>query len=312
MTLELDSKPTRTRRPKGYEITGQSGVTEESADLAPVQGPSLSDVYDEPEETTPQWLADSRASRAAAKALADDIDDILTAPALEESDTAEIPMTPEQQAEFERRARMGLGGPQEPTILVTTYDANGESIDAEVVRSERAQEAAATGEPDPERIPQSKQIEMPGFEGHKATKVTVSFSGSITLDLGIDRHKAMWDELRWQTHKALTVTAFVNGKGFKAGKDNVAGASLTVMSAHMEEDAYGLPDGDDPCEACGREHDVVTADDVPLCQECFDSLEAEQADDPGSDSSPSDEDENPVATALDEALAIAGEDDGDA
>lgn len=255
MTLELDSKPTRTRRTRSLE----EQVAE--ADAIP---------YVPFDDTTPAWLAESRAKRAAAEdeseaakwAAFDARTEI--AEVFRTEDTGEIEMSPEALAELRARAaHMGLGGPQEPTILVTGYDANGEAIDAEVVRSARAQDAAATGDPDQER-PAIKQIEMPGFEGHRATKVTLSFGGSITLNLGYAADKAMWDALTWQSHAGLNITAFVNGKGFKTGKDNIAGASLTVLNARLANDAEEQELGEDETFTVYGLAEALAQDDGPL------------------------------------------------
>lgn len=292
MTLELDSKPTRTRRPKDTEPVGP-GIPEAAAAIA--------------------------AARERDAAIWDTYDHAVGI------DPGEIPMDPEATAELRARAaHMGLGGPQEAfpqSILVTGYDANGEAIDAEVVRSERAQDAAATGEPDPER-PAMKQIEMPGFEGHKATKVTVAFGGSITLDLGYPGHKAMWEALRWQSHASMNITAFVNGKGFKAGKDNVAGASLTVLSARLEapgepqpyEEIEQLPDDgpDDPCLHAGEDASFCETDDLDKwCQPCQRRFARESPEDwkDYADSRAVLLAGAPEPSALDEALAAALEGD---
>lgn len=301
MTLELDSKPGRTRRTKSLE----QQVAE--ADAIPYEN--------EPADGTPKWLADARAKRAAPEGEAhcecarvgiDEWDPSPTCPRHGE-DAGEIEMSPEATAELRARAaHMGLGGPQgldsatvdtslAGTILVTGYDANGEAIDAEVVRSARAQEAAATGEPDPER-PAIAQIEMPGFEGQTTSKVQVNFGGPVVLDLGMPEHKRLWDALSWQGHAELVVTIYVADKMFKGRADATAVAAVKVLKARLANDAEEEELGEDETFTVYGLAEALAEDDAP---------DEDGPDEAIADSSTSDEEPKPEPSALDEALATA-------
>lgn len=195
------------------------------------------------------------------------------------------PVTPEAMAaEAAARARMGLGGAlgddERRPPMGTTYDAKGEAIDVEAVRSARAQEAEATGYLEPGRATIT-QIEMPGFEGQQASKVQINFGGPIVLDLGLPGHKALWDALKWQGHAELAVTVYVADKMFKGRADATAVAALKVLKASLigAGDDSEAPDEDGPLDDADGPGEFGTAEDSSVVGSALAQSLAEAGDD---------------------------------
>ena len=249
-----------------------------------------------------------------------------TAGGLDSLGPGEVPMTGERGAECKARARMGLGGPQEaaesPRTFVTDYDAKGEAIDVEI--APRAPQQPIS----PPMTSTGNQYVMPMFEGLTMDNVIINLAGRVELNYATSRDRAIVDALRLGEDVDLVfsgkVVARKNGVALdkeREVKEASATASVKIFELSTPETISDIIyDANTPevQALVNWAHQILGAGfDEPLPSEDIISLLQAVADlgEP-SDAAPREgltpsasADDNPVASALDEALAAAMEGD---
>ncbi len=242
-------------------------------------------------------------------------------------DDGQIAMTDDQMAELRaRNARMGLGGPQEaaesPRTFVTDYDAKGEAIDVEI--APRAPQQPIS----PPMTSTGNQYVMPMFEGLTMDKVIINLAGRVELNYATIRDRAIWDALRLGEDVDLLfsgkVVARKNGVALdkeREVKEASASASVKIFELATPETISDIIyDANNPevQALVNWAHMILAAgiyppddhEDVMAFIRAVADLGEPSDAAPREGLTPSDiADDNPVASALDEALAEAMQDD---
>lgn len=299
---------------------------------------TIEKAVEEAAQPTPEEAAIAEA-RARDDAVFDEFDAEPTEISMDPEQLAEL------QA---RSRAFGLGGSlgdDEPApLMVATTDANGEAIDVEAVRSARSAEAdAVTAKPEPGQhtaskndIPLMGQVILPGFPAGQAVhEVVVNVSGRAILNIANADDRETWESLSLGRRIVLEVDAVVVERAGRLSLDadledkkRVAKANVKVTGFHLADDqeeddepeistlsqatideAYRLLrreslDQDEVRDFI--ESVAILGEPATDTLDWNDEIEAERG--ASSDSSTSDEEPEPEPSALDEALAIAGED----
>ena len=251
-------------------------------------------------------------------------------------DTGELEMTPEQMAEFRSRARMGLGGPQEAPesrqTFVTDYDAKGEAIDVTVP-------PRAPQQPETPTVIRDQYV-MPMFEALRMDKLVLNVAGRVELNYALKHDRDLWDDLRPGETVEFIVTALVPSRGPRikfdsereiSEKAGVAAAKVVevrpvefrekiVHDDHVAEIqvlinwAHQLLAGDySTDDTIALLHAVADLGEpsasAPMGDALKDLIDSDSDIVYGLGEDGTDADDNPVASALDEALAAAMEGD---